>query len=40
MVDSGLWHPTNPAKVVESGKNEIIGHFFNPYEATGGVTLY
>lgn len=39
-VDTSLIYWTNPAKIVESGKNEIIGQFYNPYSRGGGVRLY
>lgn len=39
-VDTSLLYWTNPAKIVESGKNEIIGQFYNPYSRGGGVQLY
>lgn len=39
-VDTGLYFATHPAKIVESGKNEIIGHFYNPCEIGGGVKFY
>ena len=39
-VDTSLFYPSNPAKIVEAGREGVIGHFFNPNARRGGVTIY
>ncbi len=44
-VATNLLYASNPAKIVKSGDNKIIGHFFNPTaiengKVVGGATYY